>query len=600
MDAPPFVHLHCHSHYSLLDGAGSIKGLLERAATLRMNALALTDHGNLHGALKFFQQAKEIGIKPILGWTLLHSLWRFIAIGLCLLATLTFFRRRSANLCYLITCEMLVVRRSLTAELGAIAGLSSSAENTVGQANRGTRQFRCVGLLAAMLTSVMLILYSLPGSADTLVPVDSVNARPVSAAAPPPSPIIGESSSPKELSEVVAADQRTQKDTPHTDKSFNEVGMTVPPETDQEAQHRPWIVTGEVTDTQRKPIEGAVVRARCGMGTLRQTGQTTTDAQGKYLLRFGPGWQKGKIGPEGVSLQTAAISVSKPGYYEPSLGYGGRLTMIGEVPPMGNAGKTWSDKIILPNWPYCLNFMMKPAAVVDGRLTDDIDHPLAEREVSVLSGWSPNTVLTSIKTDAQGRFKMDGLPTREPLCFACAGLMTKVRTPFYDGNRNPIVLRFSPAAAGGKPALSYQWQWEKAPDEPLKVIAQSLAPILEKLHPKATVEYRTLGGKSLTITYLPQTFKIHGEFPKGFGYAKEARDEVGPSAEGFILKVYIQFRGEVGQLVVPLTIQEPYWKTLINVTPLGKTDKQISWGLSYGSHMDEKLLDQIRAKLNSF
>ncbi len=63
----PFAHLHCHSHYSLLDGAGTIKGLLERAKALRMTALALTDHGNLHGAVKFYQAAKELGINPILG-----------------------------------------------------------------------------------------------------------------------------------------------------------------------------------------------------------------------------------------------------------------------------------------------------------------------------------------------------------------------------------------------------------------------------------------------------------------------------------------------------------------------------------------------------
>jgi len=67
MSTPPFVHLHCHSHYSLLDGAGTIRGLLERAKALRMNALALTDHGNLHGSLEFYQHARELGINPVLG-----------------------------------------------------------------------------------------------------------------------------------------------------------------------------------------------------------------------------------------------------------------------------------------------------------------------------------------------------------------------------------------------------------------------------------------------------------------------------------------------------------------------------------------------------
>ncbi|MHC4401789.1 MAG: DNA polymerase III subunit alpha [Planctomycetota bacterium] len=68
MQAPPFVHLHCHSHYSLLDGAGRIDQLIEQAKALRMNALALTDHGNLYGALEFYQKAHEFGLKPILGY----------------------------------------------------------------------------------------------------------------------------------------------------------------------------------------------------------------------------------------------------------------------------------------------------------------------------------------------------------------------------------------------------------------------------------------------------------------------------------------------------------------------------------------------------
>ena len=68
MSTPPFVHLHCHSHFSLLDGASPIEGLVERAKALGMNALALTDHGNLYGALDFYKKAKAAGINPILGY----------------------------------------------------------------------------------------------------------------------------------------------------------------------------------------------------------------------------------------------------------------------------------------------------------------------------------------------------------------------------------------------------------------------------------------------------------------------------------------------------------------------------------------------------
>ncbi len=68
MSGQDFVHLHCHSHYSLLDGAGSINKLIKRAKEHGMNALALTDHGNLHGALEFYQKAKAAEINPIIGY----------------------------------------------------------------------------------------------------------------------------------------------------------------------------------------------------------------------------------------------------------------------------------------------------------------------------------------------------------------------------------------------------------------------------------------------------------------------------------------------------------------------------------------------------
>jgi DNA polymerase III subunit alpha len=68
MPSPPFVHLHCHSHYSLLDGASPIDKLVARAKSLGMNGLAITDHGNLHGALEFYQEARKAGINPIIGY----------------------------------------------------------------------------------------------------------------------------------------------------------------------------------------------------------------------------------------------------------------------------------------------------------------------------------------------------------------------------------------------------------------------------------------------------------------------------------------------------------------------------------------------------
>jgi DNA polymerase-3 subunit alpha len=62
-----FVHLHCHSEYSLLDGFSNIKQLVRRAKELGMPAIALTDHGAMHGVIEFFHQAAEAGVKPIIG-----------------------------------------------------------------------------------------------------------------------------------------------------------------------------------------------------------------------------------------------------------------------------------------------------------------------------------------------------------------------------------------------------------------------------------------------------------------------------------------------------------------------------------------------------
>ena len=62
-----FVHLHTHSHYSLLDGLSKIDPLLDRVKELGMDSIAITDHGNLYGAVELYKKAKAKGIKPIIG-----------------------------------------------------------------------------------------------------------------------------------------------------------------------------------------------------------------------------------------------------------------------------------------------------------------------------------------------------------------------------------------------------------------------------------------------------------------------------------------------------------------------------------------------------
>src|SRR5580692_8029184 len=67
---PEFTHLHLHTEYSLLDGACDITKLIDRVAALGQKSVAMTDHGNIYGAVHFFNAPKEKGIKPILGCVL--------------------------------------------------------------------------------------------------------------------------------------------------------------------------------------------------------------------------------------------------------------------------------------------------------------------------------------------------------------------------------------------------------------------------------------------------------------------------------------------------------------------------------------------------
>ena len=62
-----FVHLHLHTQYSVLDGAIKISDLVNRLKEINQNAVAMTDHGSMHGAIEFYQKTTAAGIKPIIG-----------------------------------------------------------------------------------------------------------------------------------------------------------------------------------------------------------------------------------------------------------------------------------------------------------------------------------------------------------------------------------------------------------------------------------------------------------------------------------------------------------------------------------------------------
>ena len=67
MEHSRFVHLHCHTEYSLLDGANKVDKMFERIKALKQPAVAMTDHGNMFGAIEFYREAMSHGVKPIIG-----------------------------------------------------------------------------------------------------------------------------------------------------------------------------------------------------------------------------------------------------------------------------------------------------------------------------------------------------------------------------------------------------------------------------------------------------------------------------------------------------------------------------------------------------
>jgi len=67
MSRVDFVHLHNHTQYSLLDGACQIDKLIDLAAGMGFTSLAITDHGNMFGAIEFYKKARKAGLRPIIG-----------------------------------------------------------------------------------------------------------------------------------------------------------------------------------------------------------------------------------------------------------------------------------------------------------------------------------------------------------------------------------------------------------------------------------------------------------------------------------------------------------------------------------------------------
>lgn len=178
---------------------------------------------------------------------------------------------------------------------------------------------------------------------------------------------------------------------------------------EKEAARRPWSAFGKVTDANGNPLQGVSITAHCGMGSLRQTGSTKSDASGNYELRFGPGfWSENKS-----LVQAATISPNLAGHFEKNLHRQGDLIAAFEK----NAEVAWGDKtaddLFLPGQPREINFVMIPSVTIRGVIEDDQGNRPEGLRVSLKGPELPPScsVAANTTTNARGEYELRDVPT---------------------------------------------------------------------------------------------------------------------------------------------------------------------------------------------
>lgn len=192
---------------------------------------------------------------------------------------------------------------------------------------------------------------------------------------------------------------------------------------DQEARTAPiptWSVQGRVTDADGNGLADVEVRAATGVGTLLGGGRTKTDDEGYYVLRFGPGrhMKVSEHAPLGVGVQAASIYASKPGWSEENLCRHGDLLMTDLTPEtLGENAKRWGNKsaddVVFADQPKTVNFIMQPAVVLEGEFVESSRNwEVEDQSISITGPELPpsSSVLTSLTTDDDGKFRVENLP----------------------------------------------------------------------------------------------------------------------------------------------------------------------------------------------
>ncbi len=194
-----------------------------------------------------------------------------------------------------------------------------------------------------------------------------------------------------------------------------ELKLTAQARTQEETERRwPFIATGVVRDSEGRPIEGATVEARQDIGWLPPTGRTTTDAEGRYTLHFGPGYGR----TEEHLPRAAVIAASKPGLCEINLNRQGGMTMAMHQPEPNVLRALWKGfpRVILPRMPQSLDFTLALAASIDIEVVDERDEPVRGNHIWLMGNELPplaDELAFGTLNDA-GEFHVDNVPLNRP------------------------------------------------------------------------------------------------------------------------------------------------------------------------------------------
>ncbi len=175
-----------------------------------------------------------------------------------------------------------------------------------------------------------------------------------------------------------------------------------------------WTVFGRITDLEGKGMEGVLVVAHCGWGTLLPKGEAASGPDGAYTLRFAPGVFF--TGGKGVvqSAQAAIISARKTGFRDRNLSRQGDLLMAETMPATEDLNGRDASKVVLKGTPYRVDFVMVPTACIKTTVTDADRGPIRNAEAWVDGKDMPpasSALAQAVRTDAEGKAALDEIPT---------------------------------------------------------------------------------------------------------------------------------------------------------------------------------------------